>query len=128
MSALAVEPALAAELWVSFVSLVRSYAGVAGLHGGAAVEVSVAEDSVRLSAGAVECTMRFEPESSAVIWTLREAEHEAAAGRFELRPDGRIEQEGRAQEMDSVAIDMVARVRDQMRDQVRAQSQPEARP
>ncbi|HEX3661061.1 MAG TPA: hypothetical protein VHU89_06495 [Acidobacteriaceae bacterium] len=124
MSALAMEPALAAELWVSLVSLVRSYAGVAGLNGGAAVEVCVAETSVSLSAGAVECTMRFEPESSTVIWTLREAEHEAAAGRFELRPDGRIEQEGKAQEMDSVAIDMAARVRDQVRDRARREARP----
>ena len=50
MSAVATEPgltpALITELWVSFVSLVRSYAGVAGLHGGDSVDVTVAGDSV----------------------------------------------------------------------------------
>ena len=106
------EPALAAELWVSFVSLVRSYAGVAGLHGGVSVEVTAGADSVDLSAGTVECAMRFTPESSKGVWTLREAEQKSATGRFELLPDGRMEQDGKAQEMDSVAIDMVARVRD----------------
>jgi hypothetical protein len=115
VSAATVEPALARELWVSLVSLVRSYAGVAGLHGGTGVEVAVAADSVTLNAGAVECAMRLVPESGAVAWSLRDDEREMAAGRFELRPDGRIEQDGAEQEMDSVAIDMVARVRDRAR-------------
>ncbi|MGA7521784.1 MAG: hypothetical protein WBW84_04845 [Acidobacteriaceae bacterium] len=112
MSDLAVESALATELWISFVSLVRSYAGVAGLHGGDGVDVVVSGDSVQLSAGRVECMMRLAEESGAVVWSLRDDLRELAAGRVELRPDGRIEQDGTDQEMDSVAIDMVARVRD----------------
>jgi hypothetical protein len=120
VSAVALEPALAAELWVSFVSLVRSYAGVAGLHGGLSVDVAVAGNSIDLSAGAVGCMMRFEPESGATVWTLREVEQEKAAGRFALLPNGKIEQDGKVQEMDSVAIDMVARVRDRARNQARA--------
>jgi hypothetical protein len=119
------EAALGAELWVSFVSLLRSYAGVAGLHGGDPVDVRTAGGSVVLSAGALECTMRFALESGAVVWTLREAEQEKAAGRFVLLPDGKIEQDGVVQEMDSVAIDMVARVRDRAR--ARGQSGREGR-
>jgi hypothetical protein len=107
-----VAPALAVELWVSFVSLVRSYAGVAGLHGGVGVEVTAVQDSVVLSAGGVECLMQFAPENGAVVWSLREGVQEMAAGRFALLPDGRMEQDGQAQEMDSVAIDMVTRIRD----------------
>jgi hypothetical protein len=106
------ESGVAAELWVSWVSLVRSYAGVTGLHGGEGVDVVVSGTSVVLSAGAVECAMEFVADSGSVVWTLREDEQEAAAGRFELQPDGRMAQDGEAQEMDSVAIDMVARVRD----------------
>lgn len=112
MSAAAVQPSLAAELWVSFVSLLRSYAGVAGLHGGKAVEVKAAGESAVLSAGAVECAIGFAPESGRGLWTLRKHGEDAAAGQFLLLPDGRIEQDGRMHEMDSVAIDMVARVRD----------------
>ncbi len=112
MIAVAMEPVLAAELWVSFVSLLRSYAGVAGLHGGDAVDVRVAGNSVLLSADLVECSMRLALRTGSVSWNLREFAREMAAGRFELRPDGKICQDGVEQEMDSVAIDMVARVRD----------------
>ncbi|HEX3986230.1 MAG TPA: hypothetical protein VHX13_06405 [Acidobacteriaceae bacterium] len=112
MSAVAVEPALATELWVSFVSLLRSYAAVTGLHGGESVDVSVAGNSVVFCSGLVECSMRVARRTGVVSWNLREKGPEMAAGRFELLPDGRIQQDGLVQEMDSVAIDMVARVRD----------------
>ncbi|MGC2584042.1 MAG: hypothetical protein WA399_18205 [Acidobacteriaceae bacterium] len=115
MSAVAAEPTLTMELWVSFVSLVRSYAGVAGLHGGDSVDVTVDGNSVALCSDYVECVMRLERRTGAVRWNLREVTREMAAGRFELRPDGKIEQDGAEQEMDSVAIDMVARVRDRAR-------------
>jgi hypothetical protein len=109
------ETAVTAELWVSFVSLVRSYAGVAGLHGGDSVDVTVAGTSVVLCTDLVECSMRLARRTGTVSWILREVTREMAAGRFELRPDGKIEQDGQSQEMDSVAIDMVARVRDRAR-------------
>jgi hypothetical protein len=112
MSAVAVESAVTTELWVSFVSLVRSYAGVAGLHGGDSVDVTVAGNSVLLSAGLVECSMRLARRAGTVSWNLCEVTQEMAAGRFELLLDGKIEQDGTVQEMDSVAIDLVARVRD----------------
>ncbi len=114
------ESGVAAELWVSLVSLVRSYAGVTGLHGGDGVDVVVSGDSVVLIAGPVECAMRFAADSGSVEWSLREDEQEAAAGRVELLPDGRMGQDGQVQEMDSVAIDMVARVRDRAQDRTRA--------
>ena len=112
MSAVALEPVLAEELWVSFTSLLRSYAGVAGLHRGDAVDVTVAGHAVVLSADVVECSIRLSRRTATVSWNLREVTQERATGRFELLPDGRICQDGVEQEMDSVAIDMVARVRD----------------
>lgn len=115
MSAVAVEPELALELWVSFVSLVRSYAGVAGLHGGDSVDVTVDGNSVGLCAELVECSMRMSRRTGVVCWSLRDGAREMASGRFVLLPEGRIEQDGMVQEMDSVAIDMVARVRDRAR-------------
>ena len=125
MSAVAVEPELTTELWISFVSLVRSYAGVAGLHGGDSVDVTVAGNSVVLTADLVECSIRLARRTGVICWNLREITQEMAAGRFVLLPDGKIEQDGVVQEMDSVAIDMVARVRDRAR--ARGQSGREGR-
>lgn len=119
MSAVAVEheltPALIVELWVSFVSLVRSYAGIAGLHGGDGVDVTVAGNSVTLSADLVDCSMRLSQRTGTVSWHLCEVTQEMAAGRFILLPEGKIRQDEAIQDMDSVAIDMVARVRDRAR-------------
>ena len=119
MSAVAVEPeltlALTLELWVSFVSLVRSYAGVAALHGGDSVDVTVAGNSVALTADLVECSMRLAQRTGMVSWNLCEVTEEMAAGRFVLLPEGRIRQDEAVQDMDTVAIDMVARVRDRAR-------------
>jgi hypothetical protein len=97
------------ELWVSFVSMLRSYAAAASLHAGE-VSVTSREDAVELAAGSSELLMRFNPESRIVTWSQRAGERETATGTFEILMDGRISIGGTARDLDHAAIDFVAAI------------------
>jgi hypothetical protein len=109
MESLTELPRLSAELWLSFVSMLRSYAAAASLHAGE-VKVAANENEVTLAAGDVKLAMRFDPETSAVSWTKREAAGEATQGRFELTSDGTVEIHGVQRDLDHAAIDWIASV------------------
>ncbi|MFP5227238.1 MAG: hypothetical protein ACLGXA_06375 [Acidobacteriota bacterium] len=100
---------LQAELWMSFVSMLRSYAAAASLHAGE-VAVRSDENDVAVEAAGAELAMRFDAETGVVSWTKRGAAGPAAAGRFEILADGVVLVNGTRRDLDHAAIDLVASV------------------
>lgn len=109
MTAAAAEPMLQTELWVSFVSMLRSYAAARSLHAGE-IGVAVTEYAVTIAAGASQLDMQFDPDSSQVIWSRRTASHAPIAGSFSLDPEGRVSIDGAAKDLDHAAIDFIASI------------------
>ena len=105
------EPMLQAELWMSFVSLLRSYAAAASLHAG---EIGVHADGndVAIVAGGVLLAMQFDPESGVTNWSQRTAAGEPVVGEFKILTDGVLSINGVTRDLDHAAIDFVASVTD----------------
>ncbi len=103
------EPMLQAELWVSFVSMLRSYAAVASLHAGE-IGVSLDGNDVAIVAGDVQLAMQFDAESGVVRWSQRTAGSEPIAGGFEILPDGVLSINGITRDLDHAAIDFIASI------------------
>ena len=104
MSGLA-EPVIEAELWASFVSLLRSYAAAANLNLGEPVRVEEDGDAVAVVVGTARIVMRFDAENGPVIW--ERTGREAASGSFEFLPEGMIAIGGNTQDLDHVAIEFI---------------------
>ena len=100
---------LQAELWVSFVSMLRSYAAAASLHAGE-VKVSMTENSATIASGSTQLDMQFNPDSSEVNWTMRTASQETVTGSFTMQPEGTIHISGATKDLDHAAIDFIASV------------------
>ena len=97
------------ELWLSFASMLRSYAAAASLHAGE-VHLRSTEDSVTISTRAAQIELHFDPESGIATWA-KLAEHQAAVrGSFEFVPEGGIRMDGATKDLDHAAIDFVASV------------------
>ena len=95
------------ELWLSFASVMRSYAAVAGPP----AEVAATEDSIIVTCGAAQLAMYVDPQSGAGNWHMQRGGAIAMQGAFALLPEGRIELEGSALDLDHAAIDFVAQVK-----------------
>ena len=107
MSAAAtVEPMLQTELWMSFLSMLRSYAAATSLHS-AAVHVATTENSATLTAGNSQLAMTFDPESSQVSWTQHTPAQAPITGSFIIEPEGTIHVNGAAIDLDHAAIDFI---------------------
>ncbi len=103
------EPMLQTELWVSFVSMLRSYAAAASLHTGE-VGVRLDGNDVGIAAGDVQLAMHFDAESGVVSWTKRTGCSEPIAGSFEILADGVVSVNGATRDLDHAAIDFIASV------------------
>jgi hypothetical protein len=102
------EPAgLKVELWLSFVSMLRSYAAAASLRG-EEVRVSSERNAVTVSAPENQVEMDFDPDSGVVNWQRRTARHSSMNGVFSLHPDGVIAIDGTTKDLDHAAIDFIA--------------------
>ncbi len=107
MSAIAVgdpiDPAVARELWTSFISLLRSYTAAHGLNGTRQAVLEVSDDHLLVRAGERLLSIRFDGEHGTVT---RET---GPATEFTLDEHGRVVQSsgpegpGNAEEMDMVA-------------------------
>lgn len=97
------------ELWVSFVSMLRSYAAAATLHA-EEVHVSKAENSVTIASGAAQLDMQFDPDSGEVKWTMHTASQAPVTGSFTMQPEGTIQINGATKDLDHGAIDFIASV------------------
>jgi len=106
-AATAEETMLLTELWLSFASVTRSYAAAAG----PATEVTATENSILVISGAAQLAMTLDPQSGTGNWHIQRAGATTAEGAFALLPEGRIELEGRALDLDHAAIDFVALVK-----------------
>ena len=103
------EPMLQTELWVSFVSMLRSYAAAASLHAGD-VDVTTAENAVTIVFGRTHLEMRFDPESSRIVWTKRTGSRLPLDGSFTIAPEGSVRIDGASKDLDHAAIDFIASV------------------
>ena len=103
------ESMLATELWVSFGSLVRSYAAAASLNLGEPAEVAIDGNQIEAAAGAAVLSIQYDPGSRRGSWLLRAAgSGQESSGEFELLPDGRVSLDGRTIDLDHAAIDFAA--------------------
>ena len=100
---------LQTELWVSFVSMLRSYAAAASLHAGE-VKVSMTENSATIAFGSTRLDMQFAPDSSEVKWTMHTASQAPVTGSFTMLADGTIRINGTMKDLDHAAIDFIASV------------------
>ena len=107
MSAAVAEETLLSELWLSFASLLRSYAAAAGLSGGPAAEAAIAGESVTITCGAARLQIVCDPVTGAGNWQLRSGAQVVTEGRFDLLPEGRIALDGSTLDLDHAAIDLV---------------------
>jgi hypothetical protein len=98
-----IDPAVARELWASFVSLLRSYTAAHGLNGTRQAVLEVSDDHLLVRAGERLLTVRFDGERGSFT---REAGSPTA---FTLDEHGRViqagslEGPGNPEEMDIVA-------------------------
>jgi hypothetical protein len=104
----AVEAMLSAELWVSFISLLRSYVAAAGLNLEETAEVFAGDDRVGISVAGARLDLNYSAVTGAGTWCLCGAGAEERQGRFELLPEGRIVVDGKTLDLDHAAIDFAA--------------------
>ena len=109
METLTEHTGLKAELWFSFVSMLRSYAAAASLHAGE-VRVNAVGDSVTITAFATQLEMHFDHESGNVIWEKRMVRQVPVSGSFTIQPEGTIHHSGTTKDLDHAAIDFIASV------------------
>lgn len=108
MSAPVVEPMLKTELWVSFLSLLRSYAAAASLNSGAEIEATESGESIAMVAGSARLEMECDSLTGTGNWRLASGGAARRQGSFALLPDGRIELDENILELDHAAIDLAA--------------------
>jgi len=95
------------ELWLSFVSMLRSYAAAASLHAGD-VRVISRENTVTVTSGAAQLDLTFTPESSLVGWNRHSASSAPLTGSFIIEPGGTLAINGVSRDLDHAAIDFIA--------------------
>ena len=92
-----IDPAVARELWASFVSLLRSYTAAHGLNGTRQAVLEVSDDHLLVRAGERLLTVRFDGHHGSFV---REA---GPATEFTIDDHGRVIMDGNAEEMDMLA-------------------------
>jgi hypothetical protein len=92
-----IDPAVARELWASFVSLLRSYTAAHGLNGTRQAVLEVSDDHLLVRAGERLLTVRFDGHHGSLV---RET---GPAREFTIDDHGRVIMDGNAEEMDMVA-------------------------
>jgi hypothetical protein len=101
---------LQAELWLSFVSVLRSYAAASNLNLPGHARIEEANDSLAIVAPESRLEMRFDPDTGKVRWHKRAKSCSPVAGTFEFLPQGAIAIDGTTKDLDHVAIDFIASV------------------
>ena len=92
-----IDPAVARELWASFVSLLRSYTAAHGLNGTRQAVLEVSDDHLLVRAAERLLTVRFDGQHGSFV---RET---GPATEFTIDDHGRVIMEGNAEEMDMLA-------------------------
>ena len=99
---------LESELWVSFVSLLRSYTAAAQLSSGDTVQFEETENSITAASGHARFDMQCDLRTGAGNWQLRSDHEGKMQGRFQLLHDGRIALDDKTLDLDHAAIDFAA--------------------
>ncbi|MGB9030033.1 MAG: hypothetical protein WCC27_07940 [Acidobacteriaceae bacterium] len=104
---------LETELWLSFVSLLRSYAAAANLNLEEHARIEHGETSAALIAGDTRLEMIFDPETGTVTWAMSAPPQPPITGSFAFLPEGTVNIDGTIKDLDHAAIDFVAVVANQ---------------
>jgi hypothetical protein len=92
-----IDPAVARELWASFVSLLRSYTAAHGLNGTRQAVLEVSDDHLLVRAGERLLTIRFDGQHGSFV------RENGSATEFTIDDHGRVIMDGNAEEMDMLA-------------------------
>jgi hypothetical protein len=92
-----IDPAVARELWASFVSLLRSYTAAHGLNGTRQAVLEVSDDHLLVRAGERLLTVRFDGQLGSFV------RENGSATEFTIDDHGRVIMDGNAEEMDMLA-------------------------
>jgi hypothetical protein len=92
-----IDPAVARELWASFVSLLRSYTAAHGLNGTRQAVLEVSDDHLLVRAGERLLTVRFDGQHGSFV------RENGSATEFTIDNHGRVIMDGNAEEMDMLA-------------------------
>jgi hypothetical protein len=95
------------ELWISFASLLRSYAAARSLNDESA-DVSQKGDRIRIVAQNAAMDLTLDPHNASGTWSLSSTAGPQKQGRLTLLPEGRIDIDGTVLDLDHAAIDLVA--------------------
>jgi hypothetical protein len=113
------------EIWKSLLTMLRSYSALAGLNDGVAIKMDPPNgeqlDSVFFESRHVTLSLSFQPGTGNGTWTLREREAKVARGSlkklgfprlgtFVMVEDGSLFMKQEFVELDTLAIDLVAKV------------------
>jgi hypothetical protein len=109
METLTERTGLKVELWLSFVSMLRSYAAASNLNLSRPVRIEEASNSLFLVAAAARLEMHFAPDTGEVRWS-RQSESRPVTGTFKFLPEGAISINGATKDLDHAAIDFIASV------------------
>ena len=113
MSTPALASMLETELWLSFVSLLRSYAAAANLNLEEHARIEHAGNSFSIVASAARLELLFDPETRTVSWQMRRDAAHPITGSFAFLPAGAVNINGTIKDLDHAAIDFVAAVTEQ---------------
>jgi hypothetical protein len=106
-----------AELWGSFVSLLKSYAAAASLHGTEHGVLVLSENTLNIFAARGTLKINYHPMIGRGVWSLFHGtdRHQDAVqpeqldqGKFDLNLDGTITLDDNTVEMDLAAIQLIA--------------------
>jgi hypothetical protein len=98
------ETVLAGELWLSFRSVLRSYAAAASLHSEEAARVAWTESDITLTGTNASLELKLDLASGRGSWHLHVAGDQTAHGKFDLLPEGTIDTDGNVKDLDHAAI------------------------
>jgi hypothetical protein len=107
METLTERTGLKVELWLSFVSLLRSYAAASNLNRSHHARIEEANDFVAIAVAASRLEMHFASDTGQVRWRKQSESAGPVAGTFDFLPEGAISVDGATQDLDRVAIEFV---------------------
>jgi len=113
MSTPVTEPTLETEMWVSFVSLLHSYAAACSLNLKEPLRVEEAGTSFAILARDARLEIQFDTGSSAVNWRLHTQYQDPTTGSFKFLSEGTVAIGQTIKDLDQVAIEFVAAVIEQ---------------
>jgi len=100
-------PEVRAELWRSFVSLLKSYAAAASLNGLEHGVLVLTENSLQVAAVPGTLSVAFYQALGRGVWSVA-VNSELEKGTFELHLDGAVSLDERVVEMDHAAIELIS--------------------